>query len=213
MNGRKFFRRLGRAGRMSLAPALAVVCLTACTGGEARPDPERLASLRQERTELVRQFGTLQTRIRRTQAAALDEPGPAAARAAFYDEMRRFAERDGPGSVDLLERALRVGADLARVSTPVITTPQGASGEVATPGEREAIAQELAATERELRPFVDRAMADSAVRARFKVLQDTLVAAMITLDPGVEASLHRMQEVADSIGRLEAEIARERGRR
>lgn len=214
MNGRKFCRRLGRATRWSVAAALASAVLAgACTGGEARPDPERLASLREERSALVRQFGIVQSGLRRTQAAALDEPGPAAARAALYDELRRFAEQEGPESAALLERALRVGADLTRVSTPVLTTPEGATDEVASPGEREAIARELAETERELRPFVDRAMADSAVRARFAVLRDTLVATMIRLNPGVEVSLGRMEEVADSIGRIEAAIARERGRR
>jgi len=213
VSGRKFFRWLRTSGRSSLPAALAAVGLAACTGGEAGPDPDRLASLREERSELLRQFGTVQTRIRRTQAAALDEPGPAAARAAFYDEIRRFAEREGPESTRLLERALRVGADLARISTPVITTPEGASGEVAGPAEREAIASELATTERELRPFVDSAMADSAVRARFEALRDTLVATMIRIDPGVEASLRRMEEVADSIGRIDAAIAREGGRR
>jgi hypothetical protein len=192
---------------------LAAVGLIACTGGETRPDRERVDSLRQERLELVRQFGAIQFGIRRTQAAALDEPGPAAARAAFYEEIRRFAEREGPRSTALLEQALRVGADLTRVSTPIIATPEGATGEVATPGERDAIAKELAATERELRPFVDRAMADGAVRASFETLQDTLVATMIRLDPGVEASLHRMQEVADSVARIEAAITRERGPR
>jgi len=198
---------------VSTVAVLAAVGFVACTGGEARPDPERLDSLRGERLELMRQFGAVQARIRRTQAAALDEPGPAAARTAFYEEIRGFAEREGPRSVALLEQALRVGADLTRVSTPVITTPEGATGEVASPGEREAIANELAATERELRPFVDRAMADSAVRVSFETLQDTLVAPMIGLDPGVEASLGRLREVADSIGRIEAAIARERGRR
>lgn len=212
MNCRKFFTRLRRAAHASVAAVLAAAVLAACTGGEGRPDSERLASLNEERLELVRQFGAVQSQIRRTQVAALDEPGPAAARAAFYDEIRRFAEREGPGSAALLERALRVGADLARVSTPVIKTPDGASDEVASAGERQAIAQELAETERELRPFVDRAMADSAVRVRFETLQDTLVATMIRLNPGVATSLGRMQEVADSISRIEAAIALERGR-
>lgn len=213
MTARKFSRRPRRVGRLPASAALACVGLAACTGGEARPDPERLATLRAERSELVRQFGSVQTRIRRTQAAALAEPGPAAARAALYDEIRRFAEREGPASAALLERALRVGADLTRVSTPVITTPEGASDEIVAPGEREAIARELAATERELRPFVDRAMADPAVRARFDALRDTLTAAMVRIDPGVEASLGRMEEIADSIGRIETEIAREQGPR
>lgn len=213
MTARKFSRRPRRVGRLPVSAALACVGLAACTGGEARPDPERLATLRAERSELVRQFGSVQTRIRRTQAAALAEPGPAAARAALYDEIRRFAEREGPASAALLERALRVGADLTRVSTPVITTPEGASDEIVPPGEREDIARELAATERELRPFVDRAMADPAVRARFDALRDTLTAAMVRIDPGVEASLGRMEEIADSIGRIETEIAREQGPR
>jgi hypothetical protein len=189
---------------------LLVGALVGCTSGESGVAEERLRALEADRGELLRRYATAQDRIRRTQAAALGEPGTEAAKESFYGELRRFAAAEGPGSAALLDRALRVGADLTRVSTPVITTPDGSTGEVATGEERRAVARELAETERELRPFIDRAMADPTVRVGFEALRDSLVATILRLDPGAGSSLRRMEEVADSIAEVDREIAHAR---
>lgn len=210
MTRRKFSFRRSVVPRAAIV-ALALGALGGCTGGEPRANEGRQLALEARRGELRRQFGAIQARIRRTQAAALEEPGAAAAREAFYGELRRFAEAEGPESVALLDHALGVGADLTRISTPVITPPGAAAGEAATPEERREIARDLAETERALRPFVDRAMAEPAVRAGFEALRDSLVATMLRLDPAAESSLRQMEEVADSLARLDREITRERG--
>ncbi|MDT8436070.1 MAG: hypothetical protein RRA92_04875 [Gemmatimonadota bacterium] len=197
-----------RAVRRVLVIA-AIVSLGGCTGdGDVvRTDREALASLRDQRSQLLRQFGNLQARIRRTQATALLDPGVRAAQEEFYTAIREFAARGEPGDSALLDRALEIGTDLTRLSTPAIRTPDDPGPAPSTAEERAAVARELAETERRLRPFVDRALADPVVRTAFAALRDTLTGTMIATDPGTAKTLDRLADVAGRIAELDRAIA------
>ncbi len=192
---------------------LGVLGALACTGGEGGADAARLQSLQDQRSVLVRQFGSVQGRIRTTQATALTEPNVAAARDRFYEELERFARAGGPEDVELMQRALEIGADLTRLSTPVVVSDDGPTASAATPEERQEIARRLAETERDMRPFVERALADSAVRSSFGALRDSLVVTMERLDPGTRSALEQMNRVAERIREVDASIALLRGPR
>ncbi|MEJ2482422.1 MAG: hypothetical protein P8049_04725 [Gemmatimonadota bacterium] len=205
MTARKFSLRTAASFRpvWPLAFFLLAV-LAACTGSE--PESEQLAALRSERADLRRRFSAVQDGIRRTQAAALDAPGVRTAQDSFYALLRREMVSNDPAAADLLERSLRIGTDLERVSGPVLTTPDQADERVASESEREAVADELAVTERELRPHVDRAMRAPNVAAAFKALQDSLTLAMARIDPNSASSIERLNELAEEMRQIEIEI-------
>lgn len=179
-----------------------------CTGGQPDPDAERLADLRNERAELRRQFSAVQDGIRRTQAAALDDPGVRAAQESFYERLAATIVEADPSAAGLLERARRIGADLDRVSGPVLTTPEQVDEVVASTSEREAVADELAAAELELRPHIDRAMQDPVVSTAFAALQDSVQVVMERIDPSSAAAVVRLNRIAEQMGDIDEQIAR-----
>jgi methyl-accepting chemotaxis protein len=184
-----------------------------CTGASSDPESERLASLRSERAELTSRFHRVQDGIRRTQAAALDDPGVRAAQEHFYESLAATMREADPTAAGLLERARQIGADLDRVSGPVLTTPDKVDEVAATEAEREAVADELAAAERELRPHIERAMQDPEVRATFTALQDSVQATMQRIDPNAADAIARLKEISEQIRDLDGQIARMEGSR
>jgi hypothetical protein len=176
---------------------------SACTDSETSARTKQLASLRQERHDLVQRFSNIQSGIRRTQAAALDDPGVRMAQDTFYAELRRVMQREGPEAVELLDRAVRVGNDVERLSGPVPMM----TGEPVTLEQQQAVVGELQETERELRPYLQRALADPAVQSAFAALQNSLVAEMARLDPNSPGTIRRMKETAEEIRQVEIRIA------
>lgn len=174
-----------------------------CTGSESSERAEALDSLRQERHDLVQRFQNIQSTIRRTQAAALDDPGVSAVQDSFYAELRRYMERENPEAVVLLDRAEEIGAEVERMSGPVPML----GGEPVTAEQQQSVVGELQQTERDLRPHVRNAMADSAVRAKFAVLQASLVEQMKILDPSSPATIGRMTETAEEVRQVDIRIA------
>lgn len=179
-----------------------------CTDSEVSLKADELESLRQERLELLERFGHIQTSIRRTQAAALDAPGVSAVQDSFYAEVRRFMEREYPEAIDLLDRAERIGADVEEVSGPAPVVPD----EPVTYERQQAVVGELQETERDLRPYLDQAMADQSVQEAFTELQDSLIAEMTRLDPTAPRTIDRMTETAEQIRQVDIRIAELQGR-
>lgn len=211
---RKFSSRPQRRVIYALAAMfLGLVPTAGCTGGQPDPESEQLAALRTERAELRRRFTSVQDGIRRTQAAALDDPGVREAQASFYENLAATILEADPAAAALLERARQIGADLDRVSGPVLTTPDRVDEVVATEAEREAVANELAAAELELRPHIQRAMQDPEVGAAFAALQDSVQATMERLDPNSAVAIARLNEIAEQMRDVDAQIARLEGGR
>ncbi len=204
MIARMFAIRSSRRALSTVLLAVAGLLIgSACTDSETSARTKQLASLRQERHDLVQRFSNIQSGIRRTQAAALDDPGVRMAQDTFYAELRRFMQREGPEAVELLDRAVRVGNDVERLSGPVPMM----TGEPVTIEQQQAVVGELAETERELRPYLQRALADPAVQSAFAALQDSLVAQMVRLDPNSPGTIRRMNETAEEIRQVEIRIA------
>ena len=76
------------------------------------------------------------------------------------------------------------------------------------PEERAAVAAELAEVERSLRPVIDRAFQDPAVAQAFAALRDSVVAAMLRIDPGAQRSIDLMAELEARVAEIDAEIVR-----
>lgn len=178
-----------------------------CTGGETSERAEELASLRQQRFELVKRFGYIQSGIRQVQGAALDHPGVRAAQDSFYAEFRRFVQREDPEAVELLDRAVEVGGNVERLSGPVPLVPDTP----VTAEDQQAVAGEVRTIERELRPYIDGALEDPAVQSVFAALQDSLVTQMTRLDPNAPETIRRMNETAEQIRQLDLRIAELQG--
>ena len=186
-----------------LLPIGALVVGSGCTGSETSMRADEIAALRQERSQLVERFSNIQSGIRRTQAAALDAPGVSAVQDSFYAEVRRFMQREYPEAVELLDRAERIGADIERVSGPAEMAPD----DPVTREQQQAVVGELQETERDLRPYLQRAMTDPVVQAAFSVLQDSLIAEMTRLDPGAPSTIQRMSDTAEEIRQVDMRIA------
>jgi hypothetical protein len=196
-------RRSWRAHSSALIAIGTVLVGSGCTDSETSVRAEQLESLRQERRELVKRFGYVQSSIRRTQGAALDDPGVRVAQDSFYTELRRFMQRENPEAVELLDRAARIGSDVERMSGPVPMM----TGEPVTAEQQQSVVGELAETERDLRPYVQRALADPAVQVAFAELQNRLIAQMTLLDPNAPGTIRRMNETAEEIRQVDIQIA------
>lgn len=181
----------------------AALAASAC-GGNADTE-QRLAELRSERRSLVIQFFAAQNAIRRLQARALEEPAVAAQQDSFYAVFRDYVERTDPEGAALIARANLVGQDLEFLSAPLLLVP-GEENPRMSDEERRQVAAELVEVERLLRPVTDRALSDSAVAARFQALQDSLVGAMLRLEPASRTSLDLMTELEGKISALDAEM-------
>ena len=185
---------------------LAVVALVptgACDDGSRAREEERRA-LNQRREQLVIQFASVQNQIKAVQAQALDEPGIAGLQARFYDVLRaRIIELDPQGE-EWLDRATQVGADLERLSGPLLLAP----GEEPPPAEdRNAVGRELAELERILRPIQSEALRYPEVATAFAELQDSLETAMVRLDPNAARILERMEALDGEVQELNRQIA------
>ena len=182
---------------------LALVPTAACGDGSQARDDERRA-LNQRREQLVIQFASVQNQIKAVQAEALDEPVIAELQAQFYDVLRaRIIELD-PRGEEWLDRATQVGADLERLSGPLLLAP----GEEPPPAEdRIAVGRELAELERILRPVQSEALRYPEVAGAFAELQDSLAAVMIRLDPNAARVLERMEALDGEVQKLDRQIA------
>ena len=186
-----------------LLPIGALLVASGCTPSEASLRADELASLRQERSQLIERFSNTQSGIRRIQAAALDAPGVSMVQDSFYAEVRRFMQREYPEAIELLDRAERIGADVERVSGPVELEPD----EAVTRDEQQAVVGELQETERDLGPYLERAMTDPLVQTAFAELQDSLIAEMARLDPNAPRTIQRMTDTAEQIRQVDIRIA------
>lgn len=174
-------RAAGRATR-PLA-VLLVLAGVGCAGPGSEADEAE--ALRASRQELLLQHASLQNQLRRIQAQALDSPQVRAVQVAFRDALtRRMVEIDGRAA-DWLERAEKVGHDLA-----------AATGEVPVAREEKArVVAELRTVEKLLTPVQDSALRDPAVAARFAELQDSVVAVIVRIDPTARALLDRTRDL------------------
>lgn len=190
--------------RRRVAPRLASCILAAATAaGCGNDDAVRARDTEgvARREQLRMQFASVQSRLRQVQAQALDSPGVQAAQEEFYAALRtRMVEIDS-ASADLLDRASAVGDELARLTGPALATRE----------EKERVAEELQMVERLLRPIQDSAFLNPEVSARFRVLQDSLVATIRRIDPGSEALLDRMSEIEQEIAALDRGAGTEPG--
>lgn len=188
--------------------ALAIPATSAACADSSAKLEEQLAELRAQRRSLLMQFSSVQNAVRRTQANALEEAGVKAAQEAFNAEVRAVILRDDPESVELLDRARAVGHDLQAMGTPIILQQGQEDPRPVTPEERQQVASELAEVERSLRPVLDRAFQDPAVAGAFNVLRDSVVAAMLRIDPGSQASMDAMADLEAQVAEIDVEIAR-----
>lgn len=180
-----------------------LLIVAGCTGGETSARAEELESLREQRFELVQRFGYVQAGIRQVQGAALDYPGVRTAQDTFYAAFRRYVEREHPDAIALLDQAVEVGGEVERMSGPVPIAPESP----VTAEDQLAVAGEVRTIERELRPYIQEAMADPVVQTVFAALQDSLVTQMTRLDPNAPATIRRMNEIAEEIRQVDLRIA------
>jgi hypothetical protein len=194
-----------------LRPSIVLLSLfaaaVACTGGTTQRE-EQLAQLRSERRILLSRFSGVQNVIRGAQKQALLEPGVRQAQEAFNRTVREVIARDDPASLELLDRARAVGHDLESMANPILLMEGEEDPRPTTPEERAAVAEELATVERELRPVLARAFQDTAVAGAFSTLRDSVIAAILRIDPGTQRSMDLMAEIESQVAEIDAEIAR-----
>ena len=188
----------------AIAALIGLASVVAACGGDVDRE-ERLAELRSERRSLLIQFSATQNAIRRLQARALDEPGVAAQQDSFDVALRRHVATTDPEGAALLDRAASGGEELNVLSEPVLLVP-GEAHEPMSADEQRRLAAELTEVERALRPVIDRAMEDPVVSARFASLRDSLVAALLRLEPSSRATLDLMAEIEGRIAATDSAI-------
>ena len=189
-------------------PIAITVLLTTVVSCSDSARQEELAELRSQRRSRLTQFSSVQNVIRRVQAQALEEPAVRAAQDTFNAELRAAVLREDPEALELLDRARAVGHDLQDMATPKLLQQGEKDPRPVVPEERAAVAAELAEVERSLRPVIDRAFQDPAVVQAFATLRDSVVAAMLRIDPGAQRSIDLMAELEAQMAELDAEIAR-----
>jgi hypothetical protein len=189
-------------------PIALTVLLTTVISCSNSAKQEELAELRSQRRSLLMQYSSVQHAIRRVQGQALEQPAVRAAQDTFNAELRAAVLRDDPEAVELLDRARAVGHDLQDMATPMLLQQGAEDPRPVAPEERAAVAAELAEVERSLRPVIDRAFQDPAVVQAFATLQDSVVAAMLQIDPGAQRSIDLMAELEAQVVEIDAEIAR-----
>lgn len=191
--------------RLSIAVTVLLTAVISCSDSAKQ---EELADLRSQRRSRLLQFSSAQNVIRRVQVRALEEPAVRAAQDTFNAELRAAVLRDDPESVELLDRARAVGHDLQDMATPTLLQEGEEDPRPVEPEERAAVAAELAEVERSLRPVIDRAFQDPAVAQAFATLRDSVVAAMLRIDPGAQRSIDLMAELEAQVAEIDAEIVR-----
>ena len=198
-----------RLGRIALLVQGGLVLTVGCTGVESSGESERLRELWEERAAHVQRFHTIQQGIRSAQAEALEQPDVRRAQQSFYTELRQFVAREEPSSLELLDRAKEIGSDLDRLAGPTLISPDQADQARREEVERRQVGEDLVATEKALRPILARAMRDPAVNSAFSILRDSVMVAIVRIDPTAAASLDRMKEISVAIAELDQQIARE----
>lgn len=182
---------------------VAAAGVVACDSGDNDIEAERLA-LTQQRQQLVIQYASVQNQIRSAQAQALDEPAIIDLQERFYEVLRERMIALDPRAEAWLDRAREVGAEVDRLSGPIMLQP----GEEPPPAEdRAAIGRELASLESTLREVQSQALASPDVAVVFSELQDSVVAAIVRINPELEATLENMKELETMIANLDARIA------
>jgi hypothetical protein len=189
-------------------PIALTVLLTTVISCSDSARQEELAELRSQRRSLLMQFSSVQNVIRGVQTQALEEPAVRAAQDRFNAELRAAVLRDDPEAADLLDRARAVGHDLQDMATPQLLQHGEEDPRPVTAEERADVAAELAEVERSLRPVIDRAFQDPAVVQAFATLRDSVVAAMLRIDPGAQRSIDLMAELEAQVAEIDAEILR-----
>jgi hypothetical protein len=195
-----------RHARLSISLAVLLTAVVGCSNSSSRQE-EELAELRRQRRSLLMQFSSAQNVIRRIQVQALEQPGVVAAQETFNAELRASVLRTDPEAVALLDRAREVGHDLQDLATPTLLQQGEEDPRPVAPEERAAVAAELAEVERELRPVIDRAFQDPAVVQAFASLRDSVVEAMLRIDPGTQQSMDLMAELEGKVTEIDREIA------
>ena len=182
---------------------LAVGPAVACDDGSRARDEARIA-LEQRREQLVIQYVSVQNQIRAVQGQALDDSTVIKLQAQFYDVLRARMIELEPQAESWLDRATEVGAELERLTGPVLVIPgeQPPSAE-----ERTAIGHELAQLETAMRPVQSDALEYPEVARAFAELQDSLVAIIVRLDPKAEGTMEQMQAIDGEIRNLDRQIA------
>ena len=191
--------------RIPIAMTVLLTTVISCSDSARQ---EELAELRSQRRSRLMQFSSVQNVIRGVQIQALREPAVRAAQDTFNAELRAAVLRDDPEAVDLLDRARAVGHDLQDMATPQLLQQGENDPRPVTPEERAAVAAELAEVERSLRPVIDRAFQDPVVAQAFATLRDSVVAAMLRIDPGAQRSIDLMAELEAQVAEIDAEITR-----
>lgn len=191
--------------RIPIALAVLLAAVISCSDSAKQ---EELAELRSQRRSRLMQFSSVQNVIRRVQIQALEEPAVRAAQDTFNAELRAAVLRDDPAAVELLDRARAVGHDLQDMATPTLIQQGEEDPRPVEPEERAAVAAELAEVERSLRPVIDRAFQDPAVVQAFATLRDSVVAAMLRIDPQTQRSIDLMAEIEAEVAEIDAEIVR-----
>jgi hypothetical protein len=191
--------------RIPIAMTVLLTTVISCSDSARQ---EELAELRSQRRSRLMQFSSVQNVIRGVQIQALGEPAVRAAQDTFNAELRAAVLRDDPEAVDLLDRARAVGHDLQDMATPQLLQQGENDPRPVTPEERAAVAAELAEVERSLRPVIDRAFQDPVVAQAFATLRDSVVAAMLRIDPGAQRSIDLMAELEAQVAEIDAEITR-----
>ena len=182
---------------------VAAVGVAACDTGDSEKEAERLA-LTQQRQQLVIQYASVQNQIRSAQAQALDEPAIIELQGRFYEVLRARMIALDPRAEGWLDRAREVGAEVDRLSGPIMLQP----GEEPPPAEdRAAIGRELASIEIALREVQSQALSSPDVAVVFSELQDSVAAAIVRINPDAEATLENMKELERTIADLDARIA------
>ena len=182
---------------------LAVVPAMACDDGSRALDDARIA-LEQRREQLVIQYVAVQNQIRSVQGQALDDSTVIDLQAKFYDAMRiKMIELD-PRAEAWLDRATVVGAQMERLTGPIILSP---GEEPPSSDERSAAGRELAELEIAMRPVQSLALQDPGVASAFADLQEAVVATIVRLDPNAALTMEHMQSIDGEIRELDRQIA------
>ena len=188
---------------LTVLAVLALAPVVACDDGSRARDDARIV-LEQRREQLVIQYVAVQNQIRSLQGQALDDSTVIEFQATFYDVMRtRMIELD-PRAESWLERATEVGAQMERLTGPVLLSP----GEEPPPAEEHtAVGRELAELERVMRPVQSEALQDPGVASAFAKLQEAVAATIVRLDPNAAVTMEQMQFIDGEIRELDRQIA------
>ncbi len=182
---------------------LAVIPAVACDDGSRARDDARIA-LEQRRGQLVIQYIAVQNQIRSLQGQALDDSTVIEFQTTFYEVMRAEMIELDPQAEGWLERATVVGAQMERLTGPLLLSP----GEEPPPAdEHAAVGSELAELERIMRPVQSAALRDPGVARAFDELQEAVAATIVRLDPNAALTMEQMQVIDGEIRELDRQIA------